>query len=167
MNIWPAVWESWVGEWNPSDVPKHSYYDYVKCYSYNPGEGNYGTDNNFTFLWEDNFNIFNTEIWADDSEGTFSSNYCSFTPINTNLYNGHMILSLTDINDVLNCNEISGDINEDNSLDILDIVLIVNIILDENSSSLSTCQILASDSDFNQLLNIFDIVMIVNRILEN
>ena len=29
MNIWPAIWESWVGEWDEEDTPKHSYYDYV------------------------------------------------------------------------------------------------------------------------------------------
>ena len=30
MNMWPAIWEDWVGEWDNQDTPKHSYYDYVK-----------------------------------------------------------------------------------------------------------------------------------------
>ena len=67
MNLWPAIWENWVGEWDNQDTPKHAYYDYVKYYEYTPNEGNYGSNNNFTFAWEDDFNFFNDFIWEDNS----------------------------------------------------------------------------------------------------
>ena len=42
-----------------------------------PNEGNYGSNNNFTFAWEDDFNFFNDFIWEDNYSGTFNGNFCS------------------------------------------------------------------------------------------
>ena len=68
------------------------------------------------------------------------------------------------IDELLGYNYMLGDINFDSSIDILDIVLIVNIILDVfNPSEL---QILASDLNQDQMVNILDIVQIVNIILD-
>ena len=60
--------------------------------------------------------------------------------------------------------QISGDINCDLSLDISDIVMIVNIILDQ--ILLSGTQINISDMDSNNLIDILDILIIINLILE-
>tara|TARA_Y100000746_G_C15458281_1_gene430242 strand:- start:739 stop:2058 length:1320 start_codon:yes stop_codon:yes gene_type:complete len=165
MNLWPAIWESWVGEWNEEDTPKHAYYDYVKYYEYTPNNGDYGTNNNFQFSWEDDFNEFNEYIWEDNSSGSFNGNLCSFSPLNTNFYNGHLILSLTDINEEIDCNEIDGDINYDDQLDILDIILMVDVILFDSFVDLDICQTLAIDTDCNQSLDVIDIVEFVNNIL--
>tara|TARA_Y100000590_G_C15655168_1_gene990335 strand:- start:383 stop:1714 length:1332 start_codon:yes stop_codon:yes gene_type:complete len=165
MNIWPAIWEDWVGEWDNQDTPKHAYYDYVRYYSYTPNDGNYGTNNNFKLLWEDHFDILDEEIWIDNSSGTFGGNLCSFTPQNTNIYNGHLILSLTDVNNEINCNEVTADINIDDLLNVVDVVSLVDIILNDSFASLGTCQFLAVDTDFNQILNIVDIVEIVTIII--
>ncbi len=167
MNIWPAIWEDWVGEWDENDTPKHSYYDYVSFYNFTPGNGNYGTDNNFTLEWTDDFSEFNASIWEDNSSGSFGGNFCSFTPLNTNIYNGHLILSLTDISENIDCNEITGDINIDNQLNVIDIVYVVDIILNNSYSNLDICQILAADLNFNSLLNVIDIVEIVELIISN
>ena len=70
-------------------------------------------------------NHFNQNIWEDNSSGSFNGNLCSFNPQNTNYYNGYLILSLTDINDDINCNEVNGDFNYDNSLDVIDLVLLL------------------------------------------
>ena len=68
------------------------------------------------------------------------------------------------INELLGYDYILGDINFDSSIDILDIVLIVNIILDVfNPSEL---QMSASDLNQDQMVNILDIVQIVNIILD-
>ena len=58
----------------------------------------------------DDFSEFNASIWEDNSSGSFGGNFCSFTPLNTNIYNGHLILRLTDISENIDCNEITGDI---------------------------------------------------------
>ena len=68
------------------------------------------------------------------------------------------------IDELLGYNYMLGDINFDSSIDILDIVLIVNIILDVfNPSEL---QMSASDLNQDQMVNILDIVQVVNIILD-
>ena len=165
MNIWPAIWESWVGEWDEEDTPKHSYYDYVRYYEYVPGYGDYGTENNFQLVWEDNLDFFNNNIWEDNSSGSFEGNLCSFTPLNTNFYNGYLVLSLTDIDENIECNQVNGDINTDGNLDVIDIVSILELILSEGQNPEGICQLLAIDTDCNHSVDILDIVQLVAIII--
>ena len=58
---------------------------------------------------------------------------------------------------------IIGDINEDLTIDILDVVQLVNIVL--GASSPSSYQLEAGDMNQDNLLNIQDIVILVNLIL--
>ena len=95
MNIWPAEFENWVGNFNPASLPTFSYYDWVKYYEYTPGTGNYGTDNNFTLSWTDDFNFFDTARWQKANH-TFNGNLCDFTPENAVFLDGKLILCLTD-----------------------------------------------------------------------
>ena len=60
-------------------------------------------------------------------------------------------------------NILLGDINFDESIDVLDIVLIVNIILGVLEPS--DLQFNASDINFDGVINILDVVQIVNFIL--
>ncbi len=63
-----------------------------------------------------------------------------------------------------NCNDwINGDINNDSSINILDIVNIVNIILEIYIPD--ECQQLASDLNVDSTINILDIILIINIIL--
>ena len=55
-----------------------------------------------------------------------------------------------------------GDINSDNSLDVIDIVLIVNMILGNSEIDLN-----ASDLNNDGELNVVDVVLLVNLILGN
>lgn len=165
MNLWPSIWEDWTGEWNNQETPKHAYYDYVKYYEYNPGNGNYGTNNDFSFAWEDNFEQFDSYIWQDNSSGTFNGNLCSFSPLNTNFYNGHLILTLTDIEDTINCNQITGDLDENQIVNVVDIIILVDSIV--NLNDLEICQNLSSDFDFNNILNVSDVVSLIQIILGN
>ena len=87
--------------------------------------------------------------------------------MNTNYYNGHLILTLTDINQDFDCNEISGDINFDSITNILDIVITVETILYDAFDLLDTCAKLSVDSDYNQDLNIIDVVFLINNIVNN
>ena len=67
------------------------------------------------------------------------------------------------IEELINQDIIIGDINFDASIDILDVVLIVNIILGIFDPSES--QSIAADLNFDGVINILDIVQIVNNIL--
>ncbi|MCB9058314.1 MAG: family 16 glycosylhydrolase [Calditrichae bacterium] len=95
MNIWAAEWVPWVGEWNPELLPFFAKYDWVTYYDYTPGEGNYGTDNNFTFSWKDDFEEWDQEKWEKASH-TFGGNRITFSPDNVVFKDGLMILCLTD-----------------------------------------------------------------------
>jgi len=59
----------------------------------------------------------------------------------------------------------SGDVNQDNVIDILDLVLIMNNILGNNT--LSQIEFYASDMNEDAIINIQDIIIIINIILNN
>ena len=57
-----------------------------------------------------------------------------------------------------------GDVNLDDSLDILDIVLIVNHII--NASQLSGYPLYLADINDDGILNILDVILLINIVLE-
>jgi len=58
---------------------------------------------------------------------------------------------------------VPGDVNSDNFINVLDIVMLVNFILDNQTPS--TNEYLAADYNSDGLLNVLDIVSLVNEIL--
>ncbi|NWF88620.1 MAG: family 16 glycosylhydrolase [Ignavibacteriaceae bacterium] len=95
MNVWPPQWETWAGVLNPLSLPAFAYYDWVSYYSYTPGTGNYGTGNNFTHSWTDNFDSWDTTKW-DKATHTWGGNKSDFIQENAVFHNGNLILCLTD-----------------------------------------------------------------------
>lgn len=94
MNVWPPVYTNWAGVWNDAVLPAFAYYDWVKYASYTPGSGTYGTDNNFTPQWMDNFDSWDQTRW-DKATHTFDGNNCDFVHANAVFQNGKLILCLT------------------------------------------------------------------------
>lgn len=99
MNIWNPEATNWAGQFNPDALPAFAYYDWVKYYLYTPGSGNYGTGNNFTFSWSDDFTYWNTSRW-DKATHTFVGNGCDFIPENVVIRDGYLILCLTNSTDI-------------------------------------------------------------------
>ncbi|MCF7805715.1 MAG: family 16 glycosylhydrolase [Candidatus Marinimicrobia bacterium] len=95
MNIWPPMYPGWVGELDPEILPVFAYYDWVEYASYTPGEGDIGTDNNFTHQWHDDFDSWNQTRWSKATH-TWGGNNSDFTPDNVVFKDGYMILCLTD-----------------------------------------------------------------------
>jgi len=95
MNIWNPEYANWVGVWNDYSLPTFAQYDWVSYSSYTPGAGNYGTNNNFTQQWTDNFDVFDATRWGKATH-TFSGNKCDFIPENVVFKNGKLVLCLTD-----------------------------------------------------------------------
>ena len=106
MNVWNPDYENWVGVWSDKVLPAFSYYDWVKYSAYTPGTGNYGTGNNFTVLWTDELDSFDTTRW-EKGVHTFGGNNCDFIEENIIFVNGKMILALTD-NVTLGYKDIKG-----------------------------------------------------------
>ena len=94
MNIWQPTYVEWVGEFDPDILPVYAFYDWVKYYTYVPGTGNTGTDNNFIQLWEDNFDSWNMDRWQKATH-TFDNNNVDFIEENVVFQYGHMILCMT------------------------------------------------------------------------
>ena len=99
MNIWPPQWENWAGVLNPLTLPAFAYYDWVSYYSYTPGSGNYGTENNFTHSWTDNFDSWDTTKW-DKATHTWGGNKSDFIKENAVFNNGKLILCLTNATNI-------------------------------------------------------------------
>ncbi|MCB0707483.1 MAG: family 16 glycosylhydrolase [Saprospiraceae bacterium] len=94
MNLWAAEAVTWVGPWDPSIMPVSATYDYVRYYAYTPGNGTTGTGNNFSPIWEDNFDGFDSSRWVIEQDGGFNGNYCRFRQSSVNWTNGQMIFQL-------------------------------------------------------------------------
>ncbi|KAF0150997.1 MAG: Beta-glucanase/beta-glucan synthetase [Ignavibacteria bacterium] len=94
FNTWIPQWADWVGVFTEQILPAFTYYDWAAYYSYTPGKGNYGTQNNFTFSWRDDFDAFDSNRWAKATH-TWSGNNSDMAPENINFKDGKMILSLT------------------------------------------------------------------------
>ena len=152
MNLWSAVWVDWVGEWASSTMPVYAFYDYVKYYEYTPGEGSYGSNNDFSLLWVDEFDSIDITRWEEATHG-FNGNNCQFDPVNVIFHDGKLILIVSDTSYIL------GDVNNDMILDVIDIILIVNIIL--------TFEDVINVADYNQdnSINVVDLIFIIDQIL--
>ena len=96
MNIWNPVYEDWVGIWDDRVLPRFAYYDWVRYASYTPGSGDTGTNNNFTFQWQDDFDDFDENLWEKSHNHTWGGNQSLFIEENIVFENGYMILCLTD-----------------------------------------------------------------------
>lgn len=94
MNIWNPEYENWVGEWNNYSLPAFSFYDWVSYYSYTPGAGNYGTSNNFSVKWKDDFDSYDATRWGKATH-TWQGNMCDFITDNVVIQDGKLILCLT------------------------------------------------------------------------
>lgn len=94
FNIWNPDYPSWAGVWNEDILPAFGFYDWAAYYEYKPGEGDYGSGNNFKFSWKDDFDFWDETRW-DKATHTFSGNQCDFLPDNIVFKDGKMILCLT------------------------------------------------------------------------
>ncbi|MCX6151233.1 MAG: family 16 glycosylhydrolase [Ignavibacteriales bacterium] len=95
MNVWPPAYVDWAGVLDVNSLPAFSYYDFVSYYSFTPDSGNYGTNNNFTNVWTDNFDSWDQSRW-EKATHTFDGNNCDFMVENAVFKDGNLILCLTD-----------------------------------------------------------------------
>ncbi|GAI10314.1 unnamed protein product, partial [marine sediment metagenome] len=68
---------------------------WVSYASYDSGNGNTGSDHNFTCQWRDEFDSWDTVRWAKATH-TWEGNNVDFIPENVVFEDGYMILCLTD-----------------------------------------------------------------------
>ncbi len=95
MNLWIPEYTNWVGYFNDLYLPFNAEYDWVRYSSYTPGNGSYGSGNNFTVQWQDDFDVFDSTKWKITT-GTFQGNLVDFIPENVIIKNGLLNLYVTD-----------------------------------------------------------------------
>ena len=77
-------------------LPRFAYYDWVRYSSYTPESGDSGTDNNFTYQWQDDFDEFDGSRWEKKDNHTWGGNQSTFIMENIVYEDGYLILCLTD-----------------------------------------------------------------------
>lgn len=95
MNVWNPAYPNWAGVLNPAALPAFAYYDWVSYYAYTPGSGSYGTGNNFSLKWKDDFNSWDQSRW-EKATHTWDGNNCDFITDNAVIKDGMLILCITD-----------------------------------------------------------------------
>ena len=95
MNVWNPLYPNWAGVLNTASLPAFAYYDWVSYYAFKPDSGNYGTGNNFTLNWTDNFDFWDTDRW-EKAVHTFPGNGVDFIQENAVFQDGKLVLCLTD-----------------------------------------------------------------------
>lgn len=95
MNVWYPLFPNWAGKLHPESLPAFAYYDWVSYYKFTPDSGDYGSGNNFTFSWKDDFGSWDTDRW-EKAAHTFYGNGCDFIHENAVFQDGNLILCLTD-----------------------------------------------------------------------
>lgn len=63
------------------------------------------------------------------------------------------------------CHNMTGDVNDDTTIDILDIVTIVNIILIGTGGQYTECEMLDADYSGDGTINVLDVIQIINYIV--
>jgi hypothetical protein len=118
MNLWPPDFPDWSGPFDDAILPVYAYYDWVRYYAYTPGDGDAGTDSNFTQLWQDDFNFFDGTRWRKANH-TFWGNNSDFIPENVVFHDSYMILCLTN-NDSLGYNGATVEDEPDTTSPVFD-----------------------------------------------
>lgn len=92
FKLWSHEDAGWVGAWNDNILPVYHFVNWVKVYSYTPGQGENGGD--FTLDWTDNFDSFDSGRW-DKGDWTEDGNRVDITPAAIVVTNGMAVLGLT------------------------------------------------------------------------
>ena len=116
------------------------------------------------------------EFYCEGSDATWIR-YCGnpdgdndgFTSDNDNCPNDYNPSQSDSDNDGIgdecdDCSNMSGDLNDDMTINILDIVSVVNLILSGGSNG-TECELTDADMDSNGAVNILDVIQIINIVL--
>lgn len=94
FNLWSSTDPGWVGVWDENILPVHQFINWVKVYSYTPGQGPNGSD--FTLSWVDNFDTLDESRWGK-GDWTFDKNRVTMNKNNINVKDNTLILSITKV----------------------------------------------------------------------
>ncbi|HEY5956713.1 MAG TPA: carbohydrate-binding domain-containing protein [Polyangiaceae bacterium] len=94
VSIWAGDWE-WSGAFDANVVPQAVFVNWIQTYRYTPGAGPNGSD--FTPLWRDDFNTFDTGRWWQ-ANWTFDLAVNDYVPQNATAKSGALVMVFTDAN---------------------------------------------------------------------
>lgn len=86
FNVWSDKSVEWVGSINPNKIPSAQYIDYVKVEKYDT------ETKEFTELWKDDFDTFNSNRWG---KGDWPIGQVTLKPANVTIEDGNLVLNIT------------------------------------------------------------------------
>jgi len=86
FNVWSDKSVEWVGSINPNKIPSAQYIDYVKVEKYDTEK------KEFTELWKDDFDTFNSNRWG---KGDWPIGQVTLKPANVTIEDGNLVLNIT------------------------------------------------------------------------
>lgn len=89
FNFWANDIVGWVGEFDPSILPRYQFVNWIRYYSYDTAT------KEFTFDWEDNFDSFDSQRWAKATHTI--EDFTQFDPENVLIQDGTLVLAMTDL----------------------------------------------------------------------
>ena len=104
------------------------------------GDGNFSLEQSPNHTYE-NFGEYNVDLMVTDVYGQDSESF----------------------GEIVNLQDLTGDLNYDFSVDVIDVIVLINLILNENSPNENL------DADLNQdgLITILDIILLINLVLND
>jgi len=95
MNIWTPLYTDWVGFIDDRTLPRYGLYDWASYAAYTPGSGSVGTDGNFSPLWTDSFDSFDSTRWEKSDDHNWPGNNATMKTQNVEFEDGKLVLCLT------------------------------------------------------------------------
>ena len=133
-------------------VGKTAHLGYVSNWT-NNNDGIVNADASPYLTW-DSWNASQRDLYVFDDEGTLVYNANITSGINADVYS-----LIEDLVNEISSSLLSGDLNSDGDVNVIDVVQLVSIILDETSN------VDGSDLNSDGLINVIDVVALINIIL--
>ena len=112
----------------------------------------------YNLFKDDNFIVFTEDTWHLDTDVLPNTTYCYNV---TAIYDNYQSLQTeAACIDTEQNSDLSGDLNSDSQIDILDIIMLVNMIISNENINYN------ADMDSDGSLTVLDIILIINIILE-
>jgi len=146
---------------NNSIINVESYYSDIRILNDLESTSSISLDPLFIDINNYNFNLTETSPCIDSGIDFLTINNNNLIDIDVSEYNGIMPdMGYFEYSQIL-----YGDVNQNFLIDIVDLILMINIILNQNTSNIYSFE--AADTNQDDVIDIIDVVSVINIILDN
>ena len=88
MNFWTPTFAGWGDNFDESNLPSYTRYDYIKVETYNAATGE------FEPYWQDDFDSFDASRWTKSDNWNFGGSSTTFYSSQVYAENGALVLKM-------------------------------------------------------------------------